>query len=130
MNITSALLAVQDLQTLTGGIALDDLLVQQVVAESAIDQLLRDRAVVTAVLDEHVQTWRSAAGVAATWRPSYMEIAAMATMAKPPSFELHVPEAFCLPMVLPRRFEPDFDDEPNRRTGARKEVTTKIGFIR
>lgn len=130
MNITSALLAVQDFQTFTTRIALDDLLVQQAIAASAVEQLLKDQAIVTAALAEHAQTWRSAMDLVATCRPLYVELAAMAAMPEPSLFERHMPEAFCLPTVSPRRFEPDFEDEPNRRTGARKEVITKIGFIR
>ena len=128
MNITSALLAVQDLKTLTAGIAVDDLLAQQTIAASTMDQLLRDSAIVTAALVEPAQTWRSTIELAATCRQFCVEIAAMAAISEGSLLEPHVPEAFCPPTVWIRHREPDFEDEPNQRTIVRPEVKRKIGF--
>jgi len=128
MDITSALLAVQNFQSLTAGInwtAWDELLAQQTAA-AALDEFVRERAAVATAVAAHVHNYQSIMDLATT-HCSYVE---MATMPKPLQFEYRVAERVYPTLAWTPIFagESDFDDEPNQRTIVRPEVKRRIGF--
>jgi hypothetical protein len=154
MDITSALDAAK-FYSLTGGVALDELLAQQDAIMTAADEFLAHHAdvlddvmkrqfltvspafmnmgaAVAGAIHQHAQQWQSTMDLADRLDPSYMETAMMAATAipEPPRFEISPAKPVLSPLLFSAfNSEPQVKDEL-RRTIVRRELKRRIGFNR